>query len=360
MNRDEILLAASIMKSAADKEMISYRRRGSEEWHRGDPRTIRWNWGINEYKDGASFPAPPPGDAWNNPMNLTPEEFGVEEGWRPLLASEIQARGSGEWMQYMSNDSERRWRSGHFGLYPNDQFRTQRPMPVSTPLAGSTARPEEFPVSGAAPGGLAQNLGPAVRYNYGDGTWRATPIARETDPFHNPANLTLEQLGEGWRFLRVSERARVPGDADFWYENREWITSSTQGLPMSSYDQARTTYRTRTPDPALAQAFQQSLVQADETAQLNREIISQYVDSLPPYAMGGTTGTQGSVGPVGVTETLVPPGPHNWGAVSSALFDDPWDDTWESRESGVSEEEDDVPMLDEEPEGVEDVPQPPH
>lgn len=40
-------------------------------------------------KPAPSFPALPPGEAWHNPEGLTPEQVGVDEGWRLQLVSEL-------------------------------------------------------------------------------------------------------------------------------------------------------------------------------------------------------------------------------------------------------------------------------
>jgi len=38
------------------------------------------------------LPEPPAGERWCNSMNLTAEQFGIADGWRPLLVSEVKAR----------------------------------------------------------------------------------------------------------------------------------------------------------------------------------------------------------------------------------------------------------------------------
>jgi len=37
----------------------------------------------------AKFPEPPEGEEWHNPDKLTPEQVGVDDGWRLLLVSEL-------------------------------------------------------------------------------------------------------------------------------------------------------------------------------------------------------------------------------------------------------------------------------
>lgn len=69
------------------------------------------------------------------------------------------------------------------------------------------------------------------------------PMTQDKVEWHNPDNLSKEQLGEGWRFLLKDEMI-VPEDGEFWAFGG-WVRSNNKGKER---DETRT-YRTRQPLP---------------------------------------------------------------------------------------------------------------
>lgn len=64
-----------------------------------------------------AFPPLPVGDTWANHLNLTPEQFEVYDGWRPLLKSEVEAGFSYVGSQYW-DDYKKTWsKTGDYTSY---------------------------------------------------------------------------------------------------------------------------------------------------------------------------------------------------------------------------------------------------
>ena len=58
-------------------------------WSRTHEGLVFWNAVHNHLVSGAPHPIAPPDDPEHNPDNLTPEQVGVEDGWRLLRQSEV-------------------------------------------------------------------------------------------------------------------------------------------------------------------------------------------------------------------------------------------------------------------------------
>jgi hypothetical protein len=84
----------------------------------------------------SGFPEPPAGEEWHNPDELSPEQVGVNDGWRLLLESETQEDERVDYIELWSPE-HRHFTSGKY--YPTDSqtFRTKRPLPsaVVSPAA---------------------------------------------------------------------------------------------------------------------------------------------------------------------------------------------------------------------------------
>lgn len=98
-----------------------------------------------------------------------------------------------------------------------------------------------------APTGSAGQPGEAKRYGP-DAWWRNCPYPDNT-AFHNPAKLSRDQIGDGYRPLTVEEAKCVPAGAEGYELDRgvKWSRSSNVGTRAHSI----VTYRIRTTPPPL-------------------------------------------------------------------------------------------------------------
>jgi hypothetical protein len=70
---------------------------------------------------------------------------------------------------------------------------------------------------------------------------------------HNPAQLSAETIGEGYRLLTTGELTKLPDDAEFM-GGGEWLASAFRGQDSSAWSKEYT-YRTRTAHPTPEQMF---------------------------------------------------------------------------------------------------------
>jgi len=78
------------------------------------------------------FHAPPEGEKWHNPDNLTADEVEVDKGYRLLLESEVAENGNSRhcnWLIEMFHYGEDPWQSGCYGDCRNGSYRTKNPLP---------------------------------------------------------------------------------------------------------------------------------------------------------------------------------------------------------------------------------------
>lgn len=223
MNTKELILAGETMLAAANIGKVSYKGKKSEEWNTQEAQYCKFNWGINDYRVGAHFPELPPGMAWHNPRELTPEQFETNDGWRPLMRHEVdeQRHTDIEWsdselLRWLPRDCRvfgtNRTRAERGWVASGDCLRTQRPMPnVELP-----PEPRE----------------------------EVQPTGRVV---HNPQG--LDNAGPGYRFLYMDELDQTPEDTEFFYTGTRgepyWTESMRRGGALTQGDRSVSTYRTR-------------------------------------------------------------------------------------------------------------------
>lgn len=133
-----------------------------------------------------TFPAPPEGESWHNPDNITPEQVG--EGYRLLLESEL-------WNRDEENDFIHRWlnrggwdASGWVGGNKDFTYR----VPASTPFHWDKPKEPEWTLSRELPG--------------------FRPL-RDGEEWYRLDGWTKEALPEGWRPLIKGEKY-TPGQGN--------------------------------------------------------------------------------------------------------------------------------------------------
>jgi hypothetical protein len=90
---------------------------------------------------------------------------------------------------------------------------------------------------------------------------------------HNPAQLSAETIGEGYRLLTTGELTKLPDDAEFM-GGGEWLASAFRGQDSSAWSKEYT-YRTRTahptPEPMNDYTLEQRLEMALAAVRAQRE-----------------------------------------------------------------------------------------
>lgn len=91
-----------------------------------------------------SFDDPPDGQEWHNPAGLTPEQVGVQDGWRLLLKSEISWDGKDYLIDACDRWATGDWSGRNHGARLDYTYRTRQPLPQRVklvPLGPEDVRP---------------------------------------------------------------------------------------------------------------------------------------------------------------------------------------------------------------------------
>lgn len=189
------------MAKAAETGTVHYKdRKGGDKWLQQDATSCKFNWGINVYRSEFKFPDPPPGEEWATIHGMSAEEFGIQDGYRPLLKSECGSYRHENDLEFFEGDEK--WRTGRWVPHAPDKMRTKRPLPGAKEPVPENRPPAAAPVEAPA----------AVR-----------------PQFHNPQNLTQEQIGDGYRFLTMAEARCVPEGAEVCGSNTNFRRSGSVG-----------------------------------------------------------------------------------------------------------------------------------
>lgn len=381
------------MAAGAEGRTVHYRSRKGGDWVLGDALSIRWNWGINEYRaEGVEMRTlqtvqPPAGvfgntsnrNDWFNPENFTDEQVGVAEGWRLITVAENDARG-------MRSDCSM-WNSPGWGpvcglaMGTGQTFRTRSPLPQQTSqvyqnetltsipaepaLQGPWHNPQRLESAGEGYRFLLQSeldhTPPGTQYyrnwreDWGDRRTHSSPAESsvtyrvpvqrlnplsptvtthylhfgnvwDNRPIQNPAGVTTEQLGEGWRFCLVSEMDQLPTDGEaYGIGGIAWSRSGYREMSVPEGRRLDMSYRTRTPLPPSTSSEPislQTLYHEDAAliAELNSPIVANALHptiTIPDWVRNGPQSDQ-------LTEIM--------------------DDPWESIPFHTIEDDEDVPM----------------
>ncbi len=101
----------------------------------------------NEYRvKPAEFPPLPEGWTWHNPFDWTPEQFGVEDGWRPAVREVECTGGVKDGWQWTWDDGD--WsETAKWVIHKNEKtqaYRTKAPLPVKPKLKRVPLSKEDF------------------------------------------------------------------------------------------------------------------------------------------------------------------------------------------------------------------------
>lgn len=90
-----------------------------------------FNWVNNDYiVKKLEFPAPPEGETWHNPLNLTPEVVEIDKGYRLLLKSEIGLKFSDHPLfNKCDKFYNHKWNCQNEGYESYYTYRTLEPLP---------------------------------------------------------------------------------------------------------------------------------------------------------------------------------------------------------------------------------------
>lgn len=198
------------------------------------------------------MPEPPPGESWHNPDNLTAEQFGAYEGWRPLCVSELDGRhGTPEKAPIGTTQKwdGKKWINGNGGLFAMMDSTTYR---TKTPFA---PKPVWF---------LSRHI-PGFR-----------PL-RDDEQWHRQ-DFTEEMLPPGWRPLLNGEQVTEN------YQVIQGVTGWTEVSNLSFMWEIYATFaRTRSPLPEPTPTYRNWSSSADLPS-LDLWIENELGDWFKPYA----------------------------------------------------------------------------
>lgn len=137
MTKQEAKQKAEVMLAWADGSEVEYKNVYSSFWHPYDGH--QFDWCRFDYRiKPKEFPAPPEGESWHNPDNLTPEQVG--EGYRLLLESEIIERRKP--IAFIDRWLNKEWNGASW--WGSVKSRTYR-APLSTPFHWDKPKEPEPP-----------------------------------------------------------------------------------------------------------------------------------------------------------------------------------------------------------------------